>query len=244
MRIVEQPQALIVATLVASALVSMALDGGWRVTVLRRRGRMWTVHACLFLLGAMIRPSALVVASAVPSGWTSIAMDAGLGFLALDLAGYARHALAHRIPILWRLHRVHHGDDELDWSTALRFHPIDAVLDAVTTMLVVKVLSFSALAIAIHAVATTCVGVFSHGATRWPRWVSCLVVTPAMHRAHHARRREEADGNYGVVLSVWDVVFRTRRPDAASPATVGLDGYADRGRPLTEALVGPFRRTR
>lgn len=151
---------------------------------------------------------------AVP-GW----LAGVLAFLAFDLAIWAQHVVTHKVPVLWRLHQVHHADLDVDLTTGLRFHPVEIVLSALLKAALAIALGAPALAVLIFEVVLNASSIFTHANIGLPasldrrlRWLMC---TPDMHRVHHSIERIETDSNYGFFLSVWDRLFRTMR---AAPA--------------------------
>ncbi|MBO6890820.1 MAG: sterol desaturase family protein [Roseibium sp.] len=143
------------------------------------------------------------------SGW-----GAGvITFLLLDLAVWFQHLASHKVPLFWRVHRVHHADSEVDATTALRFHPIEILLSFVWKGLVIVALGGPVEAVLIFEIVLNASAVFGHANVRIPRrldWLLRLViVTPDMHRVHHSVICRETDSNYGFYLSVWDRLFGT-----------------------------------
>jgi sterol desaturase/sphingolipid hydroxylase (fatty acid hydroxylase superfamily) len=171
--------------------------------------------------------------------------------LLLDLAIYAQHVAFHKVPILWRLHRVHHADLDFDVTTALRFHPIEIVLSMLIKLAVVVALGAPAAAVLLFELLLNGSAMFNHGNVRLPprvdRVLRRVLVTPDMHRVHHSDRRHETDSNYGFALSWWDRLFRTYRaqPEAGHEAmTIGLEMFRDRRDLwLDRLLVQPWRTT-
>ena len=179
-------------------------------------------------------------------GW----LEALIAFLVLDLAIYIQHVASHKFPILWRLHRVHHADPEIDVTTGIRFHPVEIVLSMGYKVLVVIGLGAPALAVFAFEVVLNGCALFNHANLRIPKpadaAVRLLIVTPDMHRVHHSTMRRERDSNYGFNLSVWDRLFRTYtdQPERGHLGmTIGLDQFP--GDPPTHlgwSLALPFRR--
>src|ERR1700724_407203 len=133
----------------------------------------------------------------------------------LDLAIYFQHVLFHAVPGLWRLHRMHHADLDIDVSTGLRFHPIEILLSMVIKLAVVIALGAPALAVLLFEVLLNATSMFNHsnirisegfdGVLRW------FVVTPDMHRVHHSILSRETNSNFGFNLPWWDRLFGTYR---------------------------------
>jgi len=149
-------------------------------------------------------------------GWPAI-LAGLLTFLVLDLAVWFQHLVSHKVPLFWRIHRVHHADSEVDATTALRFHPVEILLSFVWKGLVIAALGGPLEAVLIFEIVLNGSAVFGHANVRLPagldRWLRYLIVTPDMHRIHHSVIRRETDSNYGFYLSVWDRLFGTYTQD-------------------------------
>ncbi|MBN9669298.1 sterol desaturase family protein [Roseibium aggregatum] len=145
-------------------------------------------------------------------GWSGLL--AGLfTFMALDLAVWFQHLVSHKVPLFWRIHRVHHADSEVDATTALRFHPIEILLSFVWKGLIIVALGGPVEAVVLFEIVLNASAVFSHANFRIPqgldRVLRLAIVTPDMHRIHHSVLQRETDSNYGFYLSVWDRLFGT-----------------------------------
>lgn len=173
---------------------------------------------------------------------------AGLvSFLVLDLAVWAQHVATHKVPVLWRLHRVHHADHDVDLTTGVRFHPIEILLSALYKGALVVLLGAPALAVLLFEAVLNASSLLTHGNVAVPerldrvlRWVVC---TPDMHRVHHSTERVETDSNYGFFLSVWDRLFGTMRW-APAKGQLGVElGLREHPGPagLGSLLAMPFR---
>jgi len=163
------------------------------------------------------------------SAWTGIAASVVL----LDLAVYLQHVLFHAVPALWRLHRIHHTDLELDVTTGVRFHPVEILLSAVFKVAVVGALGAPVAGIIAFEVVLNAGSLWSHANLRLPeradRLLRIVVVTPDMHRVHHSIDRAETDRNFGFTLSWWDRLLGTYReePGAGHEAMViGVAGFS------------------
>jgi sterol desaturase/sphingolipid hydroxylase (fatty acid hydroxylase superfamily) len=132
-----------------------------------------------------------------------------------SLAGYLVHVLMHKVPLLWRLHRVHHLDTHIDISTSLRSHPAEYLMTLVVIVPAAIVFGMTPWVLIIYELADTMVSVFSHANLRMPqgldRWLRWVMVTPNMHSLHHSSYQPETDSNYGTVFTFWDRLFRTYR---------------------------------
>lgn len=155
-----------------------------------------------------------------------------IGFVALDLAIYGQHVAFHRVPMLWRLHRVHHADPDFDVSTAVRFHPVEILLSQVWKIAVVLALGAPAVAVLVFEIALNATSMFSHANLRLPRMLDSAlrfaVVTPDMHRIHHSTVMHETNSNFGFNLSLWDRLFATYRREPMNEQTtmpIGLQSY-------------------
>lgn len=181
---------------------------------------------------------------AVP-GWLAIIAS----LLLLDLIIYAQHRVFHAVPALWRLHRVHHADTDLDVVTGLRFHPLEIFLSMGIKLAAVAALGAPPVAVLLFEVILNACALFNHANLRLPasvdRTVRWVLVTPDMHRVHHSTRREETDSNFGFSLSWWDRLLGTYRaqPVAGHEAmTLGQDRFrAPRDQWLDRLLLQPWR---
>lgn len=145
-------------------------------------------------------------------GWLSLAT----AFLLLDLLRYAVHRCQHAVPWLWRFHAVHHSDPDVDVTTSVRHHPIESLIAASVYWLAVLVLDIPAIVVATHALAVFVAAAATHTNVRFPVWVERalqpVVITLDLHLIHHSVVYEEANSNYGAVLSIWDRLFGTFTP--------------------------------
>lgn len=171
-------------------------------------------------------------------------------FLALDLAIYGQHVASHKVPVLWRLHRVHHADPDIDVTTGIRFHPVEIILSMLFKMAVVLILGAPAMAVFIFEVVLNGTALFNHANCKLPlgadRLLRLIIVTPDMHRVHHSIIRRETDSNYGFNLSLWDMLFGTYRaqPERGhKDMEIGLPEIRDdRPTQLLWSLWFPFAR--
>ncbi|WP_271079428.1 sterol desaturase family protein [Aurantiacibacter sp. MUD61] len=204
--------------------------------------RRWFTNIALFALDTLairlIFPLAMVGGAlwAAKAGWGLFNLFAAPYWLAfvvtllvLDLALYLQHWATHRVPLLWRLHRVHHSDRDFDVTTAARFHPVEIVLSMLWKLGVVIALGAPALAVFVFEVGFAVATLFTHAnfalPGRWDSRTRTLLVTPSMHRIHHSDREKETNSNYGTVLTLWDRLFGTYVSSAAKgqrDMTIGL----------------------
>ncbi len=178
-----------------------------------------------------------------------VALEVVLAVLILDFAIWAQHLVTHKVPVLWRLHRVHHADVDLDVTTAIRFHPIEIALSMLLKIGLVYLLGVAAIAVILFEVILNGMAMFNHANLNLPPRVDAilrlLVVTPDMHRVHHSVHRSEHDTNYGFSLSVWDRLFGTylaQPRDGHEGMVTGLEWQDERPSRLGWSLLLPFRR--
>ncbi len=180
--------------------------------------------------------------------WNPVA-EGALAILFFDFAIWFQHLVTHKVPLLWRLHRVHHADRDIDVSTAIRFHPLEILFSMLVKIGLVYVLGPAAWAMVAFEVILNGTAMFNHANMALPGWLDrflrAFLVTPDMHRIHHSTRREEHDSNYGFALSIWDRLFRTynARPKGGEEAmTIGLKWQDDAPSKLGWSLALPFHR--
>jgi sterol desaturase/sphingolipid hydroxylase (fatty acid hydroxylase superfamily) len=169
--------------------------------------------------------------------------------VALDLAIYLQHVLFHAVPALWRLHRVHHADLEVDVTTGARFHPIEILLSMGIKLGVVAALGAPAIAVLAFEVLLNATSMFNHSNVRIParvdRVLRWIVVTPDMHRVHHSVVARETNSNFGFNLPWWDRLLGTYRDHPAAghhAMTLGIDQFRDPAEQrLDRMLTQPFR---
>ena len=175
-------------------------------------------------------------------------LEVMLGVVALDLVIYLQHLMFHAVPLLWRLHMMHHTDRDLDVTSGLRFHPIEIVISMGIKLAAVMLLGPPVLAVLVFEVLLNGTAMFNHGNIRLPlgldRILRLLVVTPDMHRVHHSVTIRETNSNFGFSLPWWDRLFGTYRGQPAAGhegMTIGLSQFRDPRRlALPRLLVLPF----
>ncbi|RJY09298.1 sterol desaturase family protein [Aurantiacibacter aquimixticola] len=223
----------------------------------------WTTNLALFAIDTLavrfLLPIAMVGTAvfAAQEGWglsNVLSVPGWLAFsvtlLVLDLALYLQHWATHRVPLLWRLHRVHHTDRDFDVTTAARFHPIEILASMVWKCGIVLALGAPMQAVFVFEVGFALFTLWTHANLSLPagldRVARKLIVTPDMHRIHHSSRERETNSNYGTVLSGWDKLFGTYRAesqDGQSGITIGLvEWQDDRTASLGFSLLLPFRK--
>jgi sterol desaturase/sphingolipid hydroxylase (fatty acid hydroxylase superfamily) len=249
------------------AIAVFAIMAVWEVLAPRRalaagRGSRWPSNLGMVVVdGLVVRllvPAAAVGASLYAAGHgmglfhvlnLRLSVAALLGFLILDLVIYGQHFVFHHVPWLWRLHRMHHADLDIDVTTGFRFHPIEILISLAIKIATVLALGIPPIAVFIFEVALNATSLFNHSNVAMPAWLDRLVrlvlVTPDMHRVHHSIVRGETDSNFGFNLPWWDRLFRTyrREPQAGHEGmTIGLPVFRDRRElRLDRMLTQPFR---
>jgi sterol desaturase/sphingolipid hydroxylase (fatty acid hydroxylase superfamily) len=249
--------------------IVLLLMAAWEVVAPRRRltarkAPRWASNLALvamnIVLARLVVPITAVAGAiaAETRGWGLLHLVAWpdwievvLAVLAFDLAIYLQHVMFHAVPVLWRLHRVHHADLDFDVTTGLRFHTLEILLSAFIKLAVVAVIGPPAAAVVIFEVLLNATSMFNHGNARMPLWLDrilrWLVVTPDMHRVHHSVIRRETNSNFGFNLPWWDRLLGTYRAQPAAGhegMTIGLTEFRDEG--TVERLPGilalPFTR--
>ena len=179
----------------------------------------------------------------LPSGLAFV-----LALVLLDLAIYLQHVLFHKVPVLWRLHRMHHADVDVDATNGLRFHPIEILLSMGIKFAVIALVGAPAAAVVVFEVLLNGLAVFNHSnvsiSERMDRALRWFIVTPDMHRIHHSWYAEECNSNYGFNLTWWDRLFgsyRTQPRDGQIHMTLGLPEWREpEWLRLDKLLVQPF----
>jgi sterol desaturase/sphingolipid hydroxylase (fatty acid hydroxylase superfamily) len=166
------------------------------------------------------------------SGWPGL----GLDLLLLDVWIYWWHRFNHVVPIFWRFHEVHHLDEMLDTTTALRFHFGEVILSTLVRAAVIFVLAVPLASVVVFEVLVLLAALFQHSNVRLPggveRVLSFVIVTPSIHWVHHHAIRADTDSNYATVLSVWDRLFGSRSQTQRKPdMQIGVERRAERTLP-------------
>ncbi len=205
---------------------------------------LFPVAAVGFALRGAERGWGLLNAFDLPFWWAF-----ALSIIALDLAIYLQHVMFHAVPLLWRLHRMHHADADFDVTTGARFHPVEILLSMLIKLAVITVLGAPAAAVLVFEILLNATAMFNHANLRLPepvdRILRFVLVTPDMHRIHHSMEVLEANRNFGFNLPWWDRLFGTYRDRARLPQesmTIGVEGITghDDAARLTGMLLLPF----
>lgn len=234
----------------------------WRAAGRGLGARRWPHNLGLGLLGSLLVRAVVPAAAVGAAAWAEargIGLFPALGLpgwaavplsvLLLDLLVYAQHRVTHAVPALWRLHRVHHADPELDATSALRFHPVEILLSMGLKMAAVVALGAPPVAVLAFEVLLNATAMFNHAAIRLPPriepWLRLVLVTPEMHRTHHSEVPAETDSCYGFCLPWWDRIFGSYRaaPAAGEGVVIGVRGWRDAAEQrLDRLLVQPLLR--
>ncbi|MTH95959.1 sterol desaturase family protein [Roseibium sp. RKSG952] len=227
------------------------------------RPRRWSTNWAFLILDAVLVRLIFPIGGvglaylAVSEGWGVFSVFelpgwlAGLiAFLVLDFAVWFQHWATHKVPFLWRFHKVHHVDGDVDVTTALRFHPVEILLSFLWKGAVILALGAPVEAVLVFEIVLNGAAVFNHANVALPRWLDrvlrIVVVTPDMHRVHHSARIAETDSNYGFNLAIWDRLFSTytaQPADGHDRMQIGLDAdSAIRARRFGWSLILPFHR--
>jgi len=168
-----------------------------------------------------------------------------VGLLLLDLIGaYAVHWVEHKVHFMWKFHIIHHSDEQVDASTALRHHPGESVFRAVFTLLAVLVVGAPIWLVMLYQSMSALLSQFNHSNLKLPSWVAAtvgkLIVTPEMHRVHHHESLPYTDANYGNIFSIWDRLFGTFAELPEEEIRYGLDVFDKRDNHMGDLLGLPF----
>ena len=238
----------------------------WEILASRRelttgKGRRWLGNLSLVVLDTLVvrllfPTAALGMATMVKDlGWgvlnvVSVPYWAAvlISVVVLDLAIYLQHVMFHALPALWRLHRVHHADLDLDVTSGSRFHPIEIVLSMFIKLGVISLLGPPLLGVLIFEVVLNALAMFNHANARIPlpldRVLRWIIVTPDMHRVHHSVEKPEHNTNFGFNLSCWDRVLGTYKDQPAKGhewMIIGLKSFRERSwQSLPRLLSMPF----
>lgn len=155
-----------------------------------------------------------------------------LGFLILDLVIYWQHRLFHQIPMLWNVHRMHHSDNDFDTSTALRFHPIEAICSLFIRLLVVYFFGISFFTLVIFEIVLNLAAMFNHANFRLPKEIEKtlrkFLITPDLHRIHHSLDIKDYNHNFGFSMTIWDLLFKSYKTKSSldfKTSNIGALGF-------------------
>lgn len=241
-----------------------AITAAWEFYSPRRKlttskVRRWRVNLAITVLGTIIVRTVYPVLAVSLAADNSthgmlnrIALPLGLevllGVLLFDLIIYGQHVLFHSVPLLWRLHMMHHADLDIDVTTGLRFHPIEVALSMFIKISAVFIIGPPVLAVILFEIVLNGTSMFNHGNIRMPagidRLLRLIIVTPDMHRVHHSVIIRETNSNFGFSFPWWDRLFGTYRDQPAAghdKMTIGLSLFRDEKKlTLFRLLAMPF----
>ena len=252
---------------IALFLAILAAMAAWEVVAPRRRREIprlirWTNNLGIVVIDTiLVRLTFPVLAvglalTAEARGWglfnvfeTPTWLGLIVSILALDLAIYLQHVMFHAVPVLWRLHRMHHSDLEFDVTTGLRFHPVEILLSMGIKLAVIAALGPPAIAVLIFEVLLNATSMFNHSNVKISRSVDLIlrwfVVTPDMHRVHHSIHPSETNSNFGFNLPWWDRLLGTYRPqprEGHQAMTIGIEQFrTERDLRIDRMLIQPLR---
>ncbi len=248
----------------------LAVVAAWEVIAPRRpltdsKPRRWVTNLSLVVIDTVV---VRILVPVLPVGMALMAREQGWGILnaimlpawikivlavvVLDFVIYLQHLLFHFLPLLWRIHRMHHTDLDIDVTTGNRFHPIEIVISSGIKVAAVALIGPPVAAGVVFEVVLNATSQFNHGNIRIPetvdRWLRLVVVTPDMHRVHHSVVARETNSNFGFNLPWWDRLCGTYRAQPERGHTgmiIGLKGFRDPALlTLPRLLLQPFLRTR
>jgi sterol desaturase/sphingolipid hydroxylase (fatty acid hydroxylase superfamily) len=240
---------IIVVALVLVMLLERVFPMVWMRSNLNRITRNFSLAGINFLLGPLIVVPVTMLAAGQAfhwqpawwSGWTGLALN----LLILDFWIYFWHRINHVIPFLWRFHEVHHLDETLDASSALRFHFGEVVLSSLTRALVIILLGLPFYTIIVFETLVTVSAIFHHSNIRLPdqfeKLLSLVIVTPSVHWVHHHALRSDTDSNYSTILSIWDRLFGSvAAGKRITDMLIGVEGVKEQK--LLRLILRPFYR--
>jgi len=250
--------------LVAASIAVFALLERWRPAVdsplflrlgraTREAWRRLCRNLSLFGLNALLAPLIVLPITAWASGW-DLGIRPGwwagwpglvLDLLVLDLWIYWWHRANHELAFLWRFHQVHHLDEMLDSSSALRFHFGEVALSALARAVLIIIFDIPLASVVLFEGLVLTSAVFHHSDVRLPPrlegTLERVIITPSIHWVHHHAIRRDTDSNYGTIFSFWDRLFRSKsatRRFTAMP--IGVERMRDK--PLLRLILSPFTR--
>ncbi len=219
----------------------------------------WPLHGGLAVAAQIV--SVLLPISGVAASSASAAWGFGLGqyiqpfgwpveflvwTIALTLTVYCLHFTLHRFRFLWAFHRIHHCDEEMEASTAIRHHPLEDITSILTISVLAFVLTPSLGTMLATFLLTTLIDLFNHSRIEVPARLSTMlewvIATPRVHRVHHSPLAIQTDSNYGGTFTFWDRLFGTYRCEQAAGMGLDHEGLAGRNsRDFDTLLIEPFK---
>lgn len=172
-----------------------------------------------------------------------------ISLLLLDVLIYGQHVLMHKIPILWRLHRMHHSELGLDVTSAVRFHPIEIIVSMLIKMAFVLIMGIPVAAVIVFETLLNGLALFNHSNLKLPepleKFLRHFIITPELHWIHHSEIGQETNSNFGFNLCIWDKIFGTYLDKPTfdySEMRQGLPEFGyNKSLNIIELIVSPFK---
>ena len=177
----------------------------------------------------------------------SLLISMAASFLLLDLGIWIQHLLFHRSNFLWRFHKIHHSDEEVDFTTGVRFHPIEIIISMICKLILLAIIGPSVVIVIIFEIVLNASSIFNHGNIKITKVFDIVlrkvIVTPNMHRIHHSENENETNSNYGFNFSIWDKLFGTYIENSikGDNMIVGLTEFNNKKKGLFFLLFKPFK---
>jgi sterol desaturase/sphingolipid hydroxylase (fatty acid hydroxylase superfamily) len=157
-------------------------------------------------------------------------LEIALAFVLLDYTLYLWHVLTHKIPFLWRFHKIHHADLDLTVLTAIRFHFAEMAISVIFRAGQILIIGVAPRALEIWQTLLFMSIFFHHSNVRLPKKfeekLEFFIVTPRLHGIHHSIKKDERDSNWSSGLSLWDLLHGTFRRDIPqAEITIGLKEF-------------------
>jgi sterol desaturase/sphingolipid hydroxylase (fatty acid hydroxylase superfamily) len=169
------------------------------------------------------------------------------GLVIIDLSSYLVHRLLHKFAFLWRFHRLHHSEIDMDCSTAFKFHPIESILTFPALLILVVIIGIGLPSLILYNAIELPVLFLQHSNIQYPEWVEKILgpvfSTPNFHHVHHSDEQKYTDSNYGDIFSLWDRLFRTFQKVDSQNIHYGLKEYSDKKtQSFWYMITTPFRK--
>lgn len=167
-----------------------------------------------------------------------------LGIACFDLTAYWTHRISHKIPLIWRLHRVHHSDTTMDASTTFRGHPLELTF-AITQILAAGLFGLDVNTLTFYLLILLPVMMLEHGNIQFPQWldktIGLIFTTPNMHKMHHHKNQRYTDSNFADIFILWDRIFGSFTYLPVQEVSFGLDEFDDKKKQtFWYLLISPF----
>lgn len=214
------------------------------------RARHWGINLGITVVDTLILRVTLGAAAvqaaliAHDQGWGALALvewpvwaEFTLALLFLDFAIYVQHVMTHALPILWRLHRVHHTDLDFDATTGVRFHPVEILVSMLYKVTLVFAIGAPPVAVIVFEIILNGCSVFNHSNVKLPerldRVLRTFIITPDFHRVHHSTIVHETNSNFGFSVPWWDWICGTYRAQPAKGHEAMDIGIQEHREPLS-----------